>query len=220
MPQTATHPLVDAYRKRLLAASRRLPRRERRDLLDAVDEHLTAGTREATNEADILNMLDDLGDPQEIVEATQPVAAPRRLGFIEIAAVVLLLVGAFVVPVVGWVVGVALLWASPAWPARKKWLGTFVVPGGLAAPLAMAWYGPSRTDCSARSLPPPTGAFPPPPGGDRSEAVVDASVRMCSTEPLIAGWLGVVVALVLVAATVAVAIHLLCTAQVPRDDFT
>lgn len=142
MSPTAAHPLVDAYRKRLAAAARCLPRQERRDLLEAVEEHLAAGVDEAASESDVRNMLEDLGDPQEIVDAAQPSTAPaRRLGSLEVAAVALLLVGAFFPPVVGWVVGVALLWASPAWPVTKKWLGTLVVPGGLAAPVLLAWVG-------------------------------------------------------------------------------
>ena len=32
----------------------------------------------------------------------------------------------------GWVAGLTLLWSSRAWTARDKWIGTLVVPGGLA----------------------------------------------------------------------------------------
>jgi hypothetical protein len=38
---------------------------------------------------------------------------------------------------VGWVVGVALLWASETWTAREKLFGTLVVPGGLAFSLSV-----------------------------------------------------------------------------------
>jgi hypothetical protein len=31
-----------------------------------------------------------------------------------------------------WVIGVVLLWRSPAWTVRDKLIGTLIVPGGLA----------------------------------------------------------------------------------------
>lgn len=58
-----------------------------------------------------------------------------------IIAVVLLLIGAFIVPVVGWVVGVVLMWSSKAWTRGQKLLGTFVFPGGLGAVLFL-WLIP------------------------------------------------------------------------------
>jgi hypothetical protein len=81
----------------------------------------------------VRNVLDQLGDPRAIVDAA---GAPAQAapGGLEIAAVVLLLVGGIVIPFVGWVVGCVLLWASPRWQRRDKLLGTLVWPGGLLAP--------------------------------------------------------------------------------------
>jgi hypothetical protein len=42
---------------------------------------------------------------------------------------VFLTVGSFV-PVVGWLVGVVLLWTSKLWTTREKVVGTLFVPGG------------------------------------------------------------------------------------------
>jgi hypothetical protein len=42
--------------------------------------------------------------------------------------------------VVGWVIGVVLLWLSPTWTAREKLIGTFVVPGGLALPISLMLF--------------------------------------------------------------------------------
>src|SRR5579863_2390849 len=38
----------------------------------------------------------------------------------------------------GWLVGVFLLWRSRAWTLSEKLLGTFVIPGGLAASVVVA----------------------------------------------------------------------------------
>jgi hypothetical protein len=53
---------------------------------------------------------------------------------LEVAALVVLLIGGVVVPLIGWIAGVVLLWISDAWTNREKLLGTLVVPGGLMVP--------------------------------------------------------------------------------------
>ena len=58
-------------------------------------------------------------------------AAPYKPGWIEVGALVMLLVGGLIVPIVGWFVGVVLLWVSNAWNVRDKVIGTLFVPGGL-----------------------------------------------------------------------------------------
>jgi hypothetical protein len=60
-----------------------------------------------------------------------------RAGALEITAVIFLLIGGVVIPFVGWVVGVILLWASPRWRRSEKLLGTLVWPGGLLAPVLL-----------------------------------------------------------------------------------
>jgi hypothetical protein len=37
---------------------------------------------------------------------------------------------------VGWLAGLVLLWSSRAWTTRDKWIGTLVIPGGLATAFA------------------------------------------------------------------------------------
>ena len=61
----------------------------------------------------------------------------RRRGPVEWGAVILLLIGGIVIPVVGWIVGALLLWVSQAWTLRDKLIGTLLVPGGL---LPAAWF--------------------------------------------------------------------------------
>lgn len=74
----------------------------------------------------------------------------------DIAALVLLLIGGIVVPVLGWIVGVILLWTSRRWEAWEKLIGTFVLPGGLLFPAFVSfWYVPGWGACSGeyRTLP-------------------------------------------------------------------
>jgi hypothetical protein len=62
------HVLVDEYLARLRAAARDLPASERRDLIESIEDHIAAGLDElGGNEAAIRTMLDDLGDPEQIV---------------------------------------------------------------------------------------------------------------------------------------------------------
>ena len=64
-------------------------------------------------------------------------AGGGRAGALEITAVIFLLIGGVVIPFVGWVVGVILLWYSPRWRRSEKLLGTLVWPGGLLAPVLL-----------------------------------------------------------------------------------
>jgi hypothetical protein len=71
---------------------------------------------------------------------------PRgRRGAHETTTIVLLLLGGFLF-LIGWFVGVVLLWLSDVWSTRDKLLGTFVLPGGLVAPLFGLGFGVSMTD--------------------------------------------------------------------------
>jgi hypothetical protein len=62
----------------------------------------------------------------------RPDRAALALGWMEVLAIVLLLIGGFLAGI-GWVAGVILLWLSPRWRVSDKLLGTLVWPGGLAA---------------------------------------------------------------------------------------
>ena len=83
--------------------------------------------------APLAEVLERLGEPEAIIaaETPPPDEPPTRRGTKEWAAIILLLVGGFVFGF-GWVVGLVLLWSSRAWTTRDKWIGTLVIPGGLA----------------------------------------------------------------------------------------
>lgn len=156
-----TASLLDDYRARLRAASAGLPPQVRDELLDDLEAHLaelraTSPSREATVAA-----LERLGTPEQVAAAATvelgsappppagaspawtPPAVPvrRSIRALDVTAVVLLLVGGLVLPVLGWLVGVVLLWASTTWNWREKLLGTLVFPGGLLTPFALLLFG-------------------------------------------------------------------------------
>ncbi|TMG40146.1 MAG: hypothetical protein E6H92_03300 [Chloroflexi bacterium] len=111
-----------------------LPQANRRELLADVSSHVEEARRQLTDEtdADILNILDRLGEPSAVAAdaaerfgiSRAPAVQPEviRPGIVEIGALVL-------TPLL-WPIGVILLWASPAWNTRDKLIGTLVPPGG------------------------------------------------------------------------------------------
>jgi hypothetical protein len=121
--------LAADYLRRLRRAAWTMPRAHRRELLDQIAAHIAEAR--AAGVVPLRRVLDDLGDPKDIA-ATGRVR--RRLGVREVAAVVLLLIGGFIF-IVGWVVGLILLWASPRWRWPDKLLGTLVWPFGYAGVL-------------------------------------------------------------------------------------
>lgn len=174
MNATAADQLIARYLARLQAALRDLPAARREELLEQVSEHIATARAELgaqASEAEIRTLLDRLGDPAAIAAeaghgSDQPVEPPRaRPGWLEVAALVLLPIGGIIIPVLGWFVGVALLWTSQRWSVRDKLLGTLVVPGGLALPLALELFTTTTESCVTTPVPasvPTSGATPTP----------------------------------------------------------
>ena len=152
--------VVDDYLARLEVELSDLPRADRRELLREISIHLADAREELDggSEAEVRTLLDRLGDPADIAaDARERFGVrPHGAGWREIAALVLLLVGGIALPVIGWVVGVVLLWASEAWTTREKVLGTLVVPGGLALPLFLGTFAAYEEVCSS-AIDPATG---------------------------------------------------------------
>jgi hypothetical protein len=166
--------LVTDYLNRLAAAAAALPADRRAELLAEIGEHIEAARAAgaAPDEAALRTLLDRLGDPTEIVAAAaeppEPAesrrfaggaAAPARVGVgLETAAVLMLTLGSLI-PVLGWLAGAALLWASSRWTRREKLLGTLVVPGGPGLLLLFAVMVPSQT-CVGSGPVGPDGSSP------------------------------------------------------------
>jgi uncharacterized membrane protein len=142
--------LVADYLKRLNMELRGLPRARRRELLEEISEHIAEARAglEADDEAGVRTLLDRLGDPADIAaEARERFGVRERAGVRDVVALVLLLVGGVVLPVIGWVIGVVLLWISEAWSTRDKLIGTLVVPGGLLVPLGLGLVSGESAGC-------------------------------------------------------------------------
>jgi uncharacterized membrane protein len=125
--------LVDTYLAELRGAAGGMPRSRRRELLAQVEEHLSEAIPADATEAQARTEFDRLGDPEQIVgEARERSKSSHATGdTFEWVAVGLIVIGGFVIPVLGWVIGVMMLWASRVWTVRDKLVGTLLVPGGV-----------------------------------------------------------------------------------------
>jgi HAAS domain-containing protein len=143
---TAVHAdqLVDGYISRLELALLDLPPERRREIVDDIRTHIAdeRGNLEHETDADLLNLLERLGEPADIAAAARDGQSTSRqggpggrFGLIEVLALIL-------TPLV-WPAGVVLLWLSAAWTTRQKLLGTLIWPGGypgllILLPLVLA----------------------------------------------------------------------------------
>ena len=139
--------LVERYLKHLEVELDDVPRDRRREIVDEIAGHIAearAGLQHET-EADVRNILEGLGDPADIAEEARErlgirSSAAYKPGWIEVGALVLLLIGGLILPFVGWFIGVILLWLSNAWNVRDKVIGTLFVPGGLGFSLFLLFF--------------------------------------------------------------------------------
>jgi hypothetical protein len=142
--------LVDDYLKRLDRELAGFPRARRHELVDEISEHIAEARAdvESENEAAIRTLLDRLGDPEDIAaEARERFGArPKGSGW-DVVALIMLLVGGVILPVIGWIIGVVLLWVSETWTTREKLVGTLIVPGGLALPVFILTFAGYSESC-------------------------------------------------------------------------
>lgn len=122
MMTTTSDRLIREYLDELRAGTRDLPKRRREELLGEIEAHIGEALPPAPSEPEIREVLDRLGDPARIAaeERDRLGIAPPRAEALEWIAVVLLLIGGVVVPVVGWFAGVVLLWTSSVWTVRDS----------------------------------------------------------------------------------------------------
>jgi hypothetical protein len=172
-----------------------LPPERRDEIVAEIEEHITELLAEhpAATDADVRNILERVGDPETIAaEARERFGIkPARRTWTDPAAIVLLLIGGFTI--IGWFVGVVLLWISDAWNTRDKIIGTLVVPGGLAGALGVGFavsFAPNTVSCGV------SGSGPGP---------IDSCVSHAST---IGDTVGLIAGVLLVIAPIVTAIYL------------
>ena len=151
MTTDTLHPLAAQYLERLRRAGRGLPPGRLRELLAEIEGHLSEAIDPSASDAQALTVLDRLGEPEAIIaaETPHPDELPARRGTREWAAIILLLLGGFIFAI-GWVAGLVLLWNSRAWTTGEKWIGTLVIPGGLATSALVGGFvlgTPTETRC-------------------------------------------------------------------------
>jgi uncharacterized membrane protein len=178
MTQTRRDDLVARYIDELNEALVGLPRARRNELVDDIADHIDALLDEAAESGPVTRdvveaVLAEVGEPTEIARAAGTETTPRRgpTGW-DKATIAILLIGGVIVPILGWLVGVVLLWVSSSWRVKDKVIGTLLVPGGLALPLVLLLVGvegPAATTSCSQS---PTTIGSPVGGG---QAVVQST---------------------------------------------
>ena len=147
--------LVTDYLGRLDAAARSLPPGRRAELAGEVRQHIEMARAEAggRDEVTVRNVLDRLGAPDDVVDAergedgpppgwtisatTGSVAQASGWGGTEIAAVLLLTLGAVFLPIVGPLIGLIFVWASTQWTNNQKLVATAIVVVVLFLPVIL-----------------------------------------------------------------------------------
>lgn len=111
-------------------------------LLSDVRAHIAEAAADQRAEGgplDIDAILVALGEPETIaasVERTTVVPAAARPPFLDtrggaVLTVITLMIGGFVIPFLGWIAGLVMLWMSRGWRTRDKVIGTVVPPAAL-----------------------------------------------------------------------------------------
>ncbi len=132
--------LVSDYLSRLQAAAWVLPAPRRSALLERVRSDLDDGLGRDRSEAAVRAALLDLGEPSELVAAetaAEPLPEPppprrgRSSGWEsrQVAAVLLLGVGGFALPIFGPLVGLVVTWTAPGWSRLQKGVATALAVG-------------------------------------------------------------------------------------------
>jgi len=141
------------------------------DVDPSIREGLVGGIREelaGLTEQEATERLRALGDPAFVAASARAelpsIEVPRRdATWYPVVAVLLLAVGGFVVPVVGWIVGLVMLWASRSWRLAHKVVGTlltFAGPVGLVFMLLPARFVAVAPGPSVNPLLPESTPFP------------------------------------------------------------
>jgi uncharacterized membrane protein len=155
--------LIDDYLGRLRSAAEPLAVDRRMELVDEVREHIAAAIAEAgrRDESTVRNVLDRLGQPEQIVAAeadpdalarTRADAPPsgtaqtRTWGPVELTALLFLTLGSILLPFVGPLIGLVFVWLSNQWTMRNKAIATAIVLTLLILPVVLLFPAGAGAD--------------------------------------------------------------------------
>lgn len=136
--------LVRKYLRDLDHELRFIPRRQRREFVSSIANHISEGHSEEGQ--DIRNVLNALGTPSDI--ATEYVASfdDTNLRNLDRATPWLLTIGGLA-GLIGWGIGIYGVWTSRVWRLADKILGSLLFPA-LVADFFLAIAGSDRRSCS------------------------------------------------------------------------
>lgn len=133
--QSTNQELIADYLTAVRDATRSLPAGKRETIIGDLESHIEQALPADAGEAQVRTVLDRLGSPESIATEAgadeAPFSAkkgPSRVK--EIIGLVGLSVGSLFIPIIGWVVGIVLVWMSPVWSKVQKTTATLVWPGG------------------------------------------------------------------------------------------
>lgn len=145
--------MTDAYLHDLERAVRDLPKPLADEIVGGVREELRGLDAAAAAER-----IAELGDPQFIAaSARAEVPARHDATWYTVLTIALLAIGGFLVPVLGWLVGLVMLWYSRTWLLRDKLVGTLLLPACLAVTLGISAIIGAQAQVAALSN---DGGFP------------------------------------------------------------
>lgn len=138
-----TPQVVRGYLAELDAALAEVPGGVRAEIVAGVREEL-AGLDAVTAAV----RIQELGDPAFIAAearaGVEPVPVSTEAGWYPVVTAIVMAIGGAVIPVLGWIVGVGMVWASRTWFRWEKWVATLAAPaaGILLAGLIWAFWAP------------------------------------------------------------------------------
>src|SRR6266508_4791871 len=95
-----------------------------------------------------MRKLPSLGVPLLGARSVRRYDSRAPAGALEIAALILLPLGGIILQVIGWFIGVILLWSSRVWTTGEKLAGTLLFPGGLLLPFGLTLGAVGGKSCS------------------------------------------------------------------------
>ncbi len=135
--QASNQTLIDDYLTAVREATRSLPRGQQETIVGDLESHIEQALPTEPGEAEVRTVLDRLGSPESIAAeaGATAVAANRPSRVKEVVALIGISIGSLFIPIVGWMVGIVLVWMSPVWSKVQKVAATLVWPGGWFAML-------------------------------------------------------------------------------------